>query len=165
MVVKNQNIASIARRIARAKFELNKSGSSNQNEFELADIVRQESYLADLLGYLNYIVAQTPLDLPESRPDDFAVEDPVKYELMENEAGNDLMGMYDGLEQEVLNCVSASRYSGMNRFDEKRMRDAIAATQAFIANYIRVLTPIDYPESSPMRAGTGQGRSGVIQHS
>lgn len=160
--VRNKTVMSLARKFARARHELHHSGSANHQTFEDADIVRHMSYLDDIVGYLNYAQNRKPLDQPKARPQEFEIPDPIKFPLVENEAVNDLNQMLYDMEVEVSHCPSNSRAGGLSPFDEKRLLEAVNDAKDFIMNYAAKLTPLDFPESSPMREKVGQGRSGVM---
>lgn len=159
--VRNKTVMSIARKFARARYELNKSGSANHQTFEAADIARQLSYLDDVVGYLNYAQNRKPLDQPKARPQEFEIPDPISYALVENEAVNDLNQMLFDMEIEISHCPSNARAGGLSPFDEKRLLTAVDDAKDFIMNYAAKLTPLDFPESSPSREKVGQGKSGV----
>ena len=68
MEVYNDDIAGVYRRINRFLEELQKSASSNVSDVNKFDLDRIKSYIESLTKYIDWIIAQPQLDLPETHP-------------------------------------------------------------------------------------------------
>lgn len=161
MKVLNMDIAGVVRRLRRFRYEANKSVSAGLANTTAADMLRSKSYLIAVETYLNWVVAQPQLDLPEWSPKEIDLGDPEKIDMAENEAILDLVTMYDAFEVELTNSQSARMSTGVISHDEKRVRNLLLKMNQFLDNYVAVIQPLDLPEASPLRAMTGPGRVGV----
>lgn len=161
MQVFNDDIAGIYRRINKFLEELQKSASSNVADINDFDKTRVLSYLASLTAYVNWIVDQPLLDLPETHPKILELESPPELLPVENLMVKDLMRLFERVRDEILSSQSARNATGLISFDEKRMRAVIEKAEKFIDSYVSKVTPIDLPESSPREASTGSGRTGI----
>lgn len=161
MKVFNYQIAGLIQRLRRFRFETVKAASSGLAHVNEHDMRRAEAYLNAAETYLNWVVSQPQLDLPESSPREIDLGDPEKVDMPENEALVDLMRMYDLMEVEIGNSQSARLGDSVISHDEKRVRDLIAKMRAFLLDYVAQVLPLDLPESAPLRPQTGAGRVGV----
>lgn len=161
MLVYNMDVAGLVRRIRRFRFETCKAVSSNLAAVSGSDFERAKSYLAAVTSYIDWIVSQPYLDLPEFAPKAMELGEPEKLPAAENESIVDLMVMYDALEVEIANSQSARQATGLISHDEKRIRNVIAKMNAFLDTYVSQVLPLDLPESSPYLPMTGEGRKGV----
>jgi len=162
-VTYNHDISGIARRIHRFGFELYKSVSSAgafTNEF---DQKRMGEYLDATDVYLNHVVAQPQLDLPESHPRKIEVDLQPDDEILaiENESLADAIYYLKLANVELLNSQSSRMGAGLLPFDERRARALVEKARRLLVDYIAVVQPLDLPESSPTREMSGQGKLGV----
>jgi hypothetical protein len=161
MITYNYQIAGLISRLRRFRFESVKAASSALAHVNEHDFRRAKSYLAATVAYIDWIVSQPQLDLPESTPREIDMGAAEVVSMPENEALVDLMRMYDIFETEMANSQSARLGDSLISHDEKRARDLLAKMEAFLDNYVATIQPIDLPESAPLRAQTGPGRTGV----
>jgi site-specific recombinase XerC len=157
----NHDVAGLQRRINRFIYEMIKSVSnagSLMNEF---DQTRLATYLVAIRAYIGWVVSQPQLDLPETSPREYVLDPNPTYDMVENESIVDVVRMLELTRDEVVNSQSARNSSGLNKFDTARMLAVVDKVEAFLKNYIQTITPLDLPESSPMRAQSGPGRTGV----
>lgn len=161
MITYNYQIAGLIRRLRRFRFESVKAASSGLAHVTEHDLRRAKSYLAAATAYLDWVVSQPQLDLPESTPREIDLGEPEKVEMPENESLVDLMTMYELLEKEIGDSQSSRLGDSIISHDEKRVRDLIAKMSAFIEDYVENILPLDLPESAPLREQTGEGRTGV----
>lgn len=161
MVVQNMDVAGVVRRLRRFKFETVKSASSGLASVSAADFTRAKSYLDAVTKYLDWIVAQPQLDLPETSPRTIDLGEGEELAIPENESLVDLVEMYNAIEGEIGNSQSARMSTGIVSHDEKRIRELIAKMGAFLDEYVATVLPLDLPESAPQRPSTGAGRTGV----
>lgn len=161
MQVYNYQIAGLIRRLRRFRFETVKAASSGLAFVNEHDMRRANSYLTAAVSYLDWVVSQPQLDLPESSPRLIELGEPEKVDMPENESLTDLMVMYDLLETEIGNSQSARLGDSIISHDEKRFRDIVSKMNLFLQNYVTPILPLDLPESAPLRAQTGAGRTGV----
>ena len=157
----NYQVAGLIRRLRRFRFESVKAASSALAHVNEHDMRRSKTYLDAAEAYMNWVVSQPQLDLPESTPREIDLGEPEKLDMPENESLVDLMVMYELLEKEIGDSQSSRLGDSIISHDEKRMRDLIAKMRAFLENYVSEILPLDLPESSPLRDQTGEGRTGV----
>jgi hypothetical protein len=161
MKVYNYQIAGLIQRLRRFRYESVKAASSGLAHVNEHDMRRAKSYLIAATSYIDWIVSQPQLDLPESTPREIDLGEAEKLDFPENESLLDLMRMYDLFEVEMGNSQSARLGDSLISHDEKRARDLIAKMEAFLDNYVAAILPMDLPESAPLREMTGPGRTGV----
>jgi hypothetical protein len=159
--VNNHDVAGIARRINRFIDELQKSVSSESSQINAYDLERSRTYLKAVEEYHNWVMSQPQLDLPETHPRQINVEDGPALVSVENESLTDLVYMLALTRDEVLNGQSARQGSGLVIFDSNRLMAIVQKMNAFLETYVSEVTPLDLPESSPMRSGAQDGRAGI----
>jgi len=160
-IVYNHDVVGAYNRMNRFLVELHRSVSAGVSLMTDADKGRLGSYLANIRGYIAWVVSQPQLDLPESHPREYVLEDQPNTPEVENEEINDLLRMFAAARDEVIRGQSPRLGSGLVAFDEKRILAAITKAEAFLSGYIALLTPLDLPESSPDAPLSGPGRTGV----
>lgn len=160
-MVYNHDIYGIVRRVDRFRAELTHAVSAGVHHFRAADLERFKKYSEALTTYVDWVVAQPQLDLPESHPQPVQVEPAPEMPNPENESIEDLVYMLDILRIELVNSQSARLPQGMISFDEDRMRAMIEKYNRMITDYIEVILPLDMPESSPKDALAPKGKLGT----
>jgi hypothetical protein len=159
--VLNHDIAGLNNRINRFIEELVKavsSGTSQTNEFDQA---RLTTYLDAIDGYHAWVLAQPHLDLPETHPREIDLGDNPATPHVENEETNDMVRILAIARDELINAQSARDASGLSKFDSARLKAVTDKVRAFLTTYIKVITPLDLPESSPDAVSSGTGRVGI----
>ena len=159
--VYNSDVAGLHRRINRFVFEMMKSASSNVSQTSEADQVRLTSYLGALRKYRDWVIGQPILDLPETNQTPLTLDQNPETPTIENESLEDVIRMFETMRDEMDNSQSARVSSNFIEFDTNRLTASIEKIQAFLENYIGEATPLDLPESSPMRDISGLGRTGT----
>lgn len=161
--VYNHDIAGLYRRINRFIVELARSTSSSGSQMSSFDQRRLATYLDAVDAYKGWVVSQPQLDLPETFPRKQPLEAaPVILDSdLENESVIDVIRMFEVARDEAINSQSARQASGMVSFDDTRLTAIIAKARSFLETYIAVVTPLDLPESSPVREMTKPGAVGV----
>lgn len=157
----NHDVAGLQRRLNRFIIEMIKSVSNSGSLMNDYDKARLSSYLVAIRAYVGWIVSQPQLDLPETSPRVFILDANPSWELLENEAIIDVIRMLEIARDEVVNSQSSRNSSGLNKFDEGRILAIVTKVEEFLSKYIDVITPLDLPESSPMRTVSGPGQTGV----
>lgn len=157
----NHDIAGLQRRINRFIYEMIKSVSNAGSLLNQFDRERLITYLNSIRVYVAWIVSQPLLDLPETSPREIQLDPNPEWDLVENEAIIDIVRMLELARDEVVNSQSARNASGLNKFDEARILAMVEKVDKFITNYIDQVTPLDLPESSPMRSAASAGKGGV----
>lgn len=159
----NHDVAGLCTRIHRFQVELKKSvssGTSLVNEFDQA---RLDSYLRAVRVYRDWIISQPQLDLPESHPRLLEVpllpDDDV--DGIENESLRDAARILNLAIIEMANSQSSRHASGLVVFDVNRLTAIVEKVQALLDNYMKVVDPLDLPESSPTYAMSGPGKGGI----
>ena len=158
MIVQNMDIAGLVRRIRRFKQEIHKSNSAGLMFTTDKDLERLNSYLAALGEYFDWMVAQPMQDFVKWHPTDIDLGDSTMMPMIENEALQDLLQMFQGLETEIGLSQSAGMHTSIMQPDETRFREITEKMQSFVDNYIAVVQPLDTPESSPKVALSGKGK-------
>jgi hypothetical protein len=161
VIVYNHDIAGLYRRLNRFINELVKSESAASSQVNTFDQARLQSYLDAIRTYQSWVVGQPALDLPETHPTEYQLEDAPVVPAMENESVWDVINLLVLTREELVNGQSARMASNLNEFDNTRLTAVIDKAQAFLTSYIQPTTPLDLPESSPMRELTGPGKTGV----
>lgn len=161
MIVNNLDVAGIIRRCRRFRYECVKSVSSGLAATTSNDVARMKSFLSAIIVYADWVVAQPELDLPESAPLSIDLGEPEELTMPENEALVDMEALWTAMDTEMGNSQSARMATGLISHDERRLRDLVGKADSFLDNYIAQVQPLDLPESAPLRAQTGAGRSGV----
>ena len=159
--VLNHDVAGLCRRINRFIVELQKSVSSGVSDMNEFDQARLQKYLDAVRAYRGWVVAQPHLDLPETHPRPVEIgPDPATPDV-ENEAVRDVVYLMELCRDEMVNSQSARNPAGFIVFDDVRAMSLVDKVQRFLDDYIKIVQPIDMPESSPMQPLSGPGILGV----
>jgi len=161
MIVYNHDVAGLYRRMNRCISELLHSVSGSTSNVNAADRDRLQTYLQAVRAYHDWVVAQPELDLPETHPRSIELETPPDTSKVENESIRDVVTMIEVARDETINGQSARNSAGLIKFDSSRLIAVIEKAEAFLKDYIETTTPLDLPESSPMREITKSGRKGA----
>lgn len=157
----NHDVAGVVPRMDRFTVELQRCVSSSTSEFNQFDQDRLGKYLGSWSGYIDWFQAQPHLDLPESHPREYNLDNEPEVIDSESEMVNDICRIISVARCELINSQSARMPARLNSFDEARQRAVIAKLEAFLSTYIVPHTPLDLPESSPAAGMTLPGRGGV----
>ena len=160
-IVYNHDVVGIYNRMNRFLVELNKSASAGVSQTSGFDQARLSSYLTNIKGYVAWVQGQPQLDLPETHPREYVLEDKPTIGEVENEEVNDLQRIFAAARDEVIASQSARLASSLVKFDEVRILAVVTKAEAFLSAYVATLTPLDLPESSPDAPLGGPGRTGV----
>ena len=161
MEINNHDIVGMYNRMNRFLTEMNKSTSSQTSEVNVFDFTRVNEYLNAIDVYHGWVVGQPQLDLPETSPKTYVLEDAVVFDQVENENINDIIRMFTLSRDELINSQSARVPAGLNKFDSSRLTAVIEKIRLFLSEYVDTSTPLDMPESAPKRARSGLGRTGI----
>lgn len=159
--VYNHDVAGLHRRINRFVVEMAKSVSNSVSQFTQYDQDRLLSYLNAIRAYVNWVVSQPLLDLPETSPREYTLDSNPTWEVVENEAVVDVLRMLELVRDEIVHGQSARLSSSLIKYDVDRLNAIVDKIEAFINAYVATITPLDLPESSPMRSVATSGRTGV----
>lgn len=160
-VTYNSDVRGIVRRINRFIQEIYLSQSSGVSKSSTFDVARSVSYISAVRSYVQWVVGQPELDLPETGP--LAIDLPVNPVIpdMENESLYDLAAMLETARNELASSQSSRMSSNLIQFDQLRLEAILDKADLFITSYIQVVDPLDLPESSPQTLVTGPGKTGV----
>lgn len=162
VITQNHDIAGLCRRARRFKYEWAKSASGNVAAVSQFDADRLRSYLGGLRAYVSWVQSQPELDLPETHGERmYDLGDMEKLPQVENEAVVDMMNLFDVLELELMSSQSSRLHSKLISHDERRLLTLMDKMERFLEDYIMQIQPLDLPESSPLQAGVGAGRTGI----
>jgi hypothetical protein len=157
----NQDLVSICQRIDRFREELIKSVSSGTSQLNEFDRSRLVSYLGAINGIVDWCVSQPQLDLPESHPREYTIEDGKEEVVLENEMINDIVRMLDVARDELVNSQSSRRAASLISFDVNRVKAMLIKVADYLNSYVDTYTPLDLPESSPRAEMSGHGKKGI----
>ena len=162
MEVLNHDIDWLWNKFNRMIYELYKSVSgSTVSGMNLFDQDRLQNYITNLRGAVDHVVAQPQLDLPETHPKKYVLKDSPVTQPVDDDDVSHCIEMLELCREELANSASARQPSGLIIFDETRARAVLDKAENFLNNYIRVVTPIDMPESAPREPVSGPGRTGI----
>jgi hypothetical protein len=159
--VLNHDVDGIYRRLNRFIVEARDSTSAGMSQITASDLARLKTYTSSILAYVGWVAAQPELDLPETAPRRIALDAAPAVKLIENDDLADVLKMMIISRDEVVNSQSARRAAGMIPFDRRRLEDVVKKIDDFLANYVAKISPLDLPESSPMRDLSTPGRTGI----
>ena len=159
--VNNHDIVGLYNRINDFMLELIKSVSSQGSQMNEFDQSGLGSYLDAVDSYHAWVIAQPQLDLPETAPTIYPLRTAVETPLVENESINDLIRMMTAMRGELVNSQSARQAAGLIPFDSARLTAIVKKARTFLIDYIKPVTPLDLPESSPEIESSGVGRTGI----
>jgi hypothetical protein len=157
----NTDVFGIVRRINRFIEEIFLSASSGVSRTSSFDVNRAKSYIGAIRTYVTWVTSQPELDLPETGPRSIALPANPVIPTIENESLFDLAILFELGRDEVANSQSSRLSSNLIKFDKDRLIAILDKADAFIANYIQTVDPLDLPESSPAASMSGAGRTGV----
>jgi hypothetical protein len=152
----NTDVFGLVRRINRFITEIMKSQSSGVSQTISFDVARARSYLAAIVAYHDWIIAQPLLDLPETGPTYIDLPAKPALPLFENESLYDICVLLELARDELSNSQSSNMSSNLISFDSSRLM-----ASKFITDYVTVIDPLDQPETSPATPSTGKGITGV----
>jgi len=160
MDTNNHDVRALHSELNRYVEEVQKAQSANLAVIREADMIRFRSYLARYIEILDWVVAQPQVDLPESHPDVYVLEEFLAPDKLENEVLNTFSTLLSLARKENANSASSRGPSGLLPQDEARQRQYVAKMNALLG-MSEVITPADFPESSPRAAGITDGRGGI----
>jgi len=157
----NTDVVGIYNRVNRFIFEVTHQVSSNLSEVNQFDYVRIQSYLNAIRTYGVHIQSDPEMDLPETSPRLYALEEPPVVPKIENESLADMVRLLELMRDELLNSQSGRRAAKLVSFDFIRLNQVLDKADRFMVDFINVITPLDLPESSPKTGMTEAGRKGI----
>lgn len=159
--VYNHDISGIFRRINRFVVEARDCASNAQSRISDADLARLKTYHGSILSYVDWVAKQPQLDMPEGSLRLIALDANPVVPVIENDDLLDLITLYAACRDEAVNSQSARMPSGLLAFDRARLENIVRKADDFLTSYVAKVSPLDLPESSPMREISGPGRIGV----
>ena len=159
--VLNHDVKGLYDRLTRFYTEVGKSVSSGVSQYTAADQKRTMEYIAAAETYHKWVIDQPQLDLPESHPTPSELEELPDIPNVENESVNDIIRLFKGSIEEIINSQSARFASGFLPQDSVRFVAIMAKMRAFMTDYVAKVTPLDLPESSPEEPNSGHGKKGI----
>lgn len=160
--VYNHDVNGLYNRLNRFIVELVGSQSSGVSLTNSYDMARLASYLDSLDKYHDWVLAETQLDLPETKGLTYTLELAPVVPAMENEDLEDLVRMLVLARREVCNSQSARMGSGLPiKQDSIRLRSVTDKARKFLTQYMTPVQPLDLPVSSPLDGMTPGANHGV----
>lgn len=149
--IHNHDVVGLYDKIQRFMRELLKSQSVQVSGMIAADRQRLRTYIESLRARHAFIQAQPELDLPETHPRPYPLDPPVMLpdNGVENDAIATLLRLLEALRYELVHSQSALMGCRLQPFDSNRFVAIVDKIEAFLEDYIEVVTPLDMPESSP----------------
>lgn len=157
----NHDVAGLYRRVNRFILEMLKSVSGGGSQTNQFDQGRLQSYIDAIRAYKNWVENQPQLDLPETHPRAIALEESPATDKLENESVRDVIYLLELARDELVNSQSSRNGAGFMSFDGNRFAAVVDKTEQLLQTYIATITPLDLPESTPMRDITEHGHTGV----
>ena len=157
----NTDVVGVYRRINRFITEVMHQVSSNLSEVNQFDYARIQSYLDAVRAYGAHIQADPELDLPETSPRLYQLDEPPVVPKIENESLADMIRLMELMRDELINSQSGRRSAKLVSFDYVRLLQVLDKCDRFMADYIATVTPLDLPESSPRAMMTPEGKKGI----
>ncbi len=145
----NDDIAGIYARINKYIVECQLSASANVAAVNEFDFTRMDDYLKAMTSYINWIVDEPALDLPETHPQLVVLKPKPEILDIENLFVQDCVRMWERARDEVTASQSARNATGLIKFDAARLRAVILKQEKYMTEHIAKVSPLDLPESSP----------------
>lgn len=158
----NTDIDGFVRRANRYIMEIAKAQSSSVSGTMSFDVARAKSYISGLRKYLSYITGQPILDLPETGPTEIDLPAKIAVPPMENDSSYDLCALLKLAVDELSDSQSSRIPTNLLPFDKLRTLAILDRADNFIETFIKVVDPLDNPETSPGTPSTGSGLRGGI---
>lgn len=157
----NHDVSGFHRRINRFIVELIYSVSSSGSQLNRFDQERLQTYVGALRGYQDWVNAQPALDLPDTHPRSYALDDNPEVPDLENESVVDTIRLLELARDELAKSQSSRNAAGLTPADSLRFTAMIDKVDSFLNTYITDITPLDLPESSPQTDMSGVGQDGI----
>lgn len=161
MEVLNPDLVGVDALYNRIMEECYHCNSSSINEINKHDKIRNLSFLSALRYKFDYLEGLDELDTPKVHPRPYATRADAVVELVENEAINELLIKYGIARDELRNSASARAGSGIKGFDLTRQRALLTDIENYLTQYVENSLPLDFVESSPRRAVSPKGKTGI----
>jgi hypothetical protein len=158
VVTYNMDVLVIVRLLNRFIEEVSRSQSAGTTQATSADVTRLLSYTAATRTFVNHVINQPVLDLPETHPRTIDLPSLSEIPDMENDAFFAAAMLLETARDELIKSASTRLSSNLVPFDTTRLTAIIDKCDALVTQYIQVSTPIDLPESSPRSAMPPAGR-------
>jgi hypothetical protein len=160
--VYNHDVVGVYNRLNRFICELIGSQSSGVSMTNQFDMDRMASYLDSIDKYHDWILAESQLDLPETKGLQYTLELPPVVPALENEDLEDMVRLFVLTRRELTNSQSARVGSGLPiRQDSARLRAITDKARKFLTTYMTPVQPLDLPASSPLDGVTPTPNHGV----
>ena len=160
--VYNHDVNGIYNRLNRFIMEMIGSQSSGVSLTNSFDMVRLASYLDSIDKYHDWILAESQLDLPETKGLTYTLELAPVVPALENEDLEDVVRMMVLARREIANSQSARMGSGLPiKQDSVRLRAVTDKVRKFLTTYMTPVQPLDLPASSPLDPVSPQPSHGV----
>lgn len=157
----SMHIGGLVDRANRFIEEMQKAQAANLTNFNQFDQERLVSYLDSLEFYMDWVVAEPQLDLPETSPQVVKMNPFPDIQEHENPMITDVVRLLVRFRDELLHSQSSRQATGLVSFDEKRARAIVASLRSFMTEYVAKVNPVDLPETVPSEEVTGPGSTGV----
>lgn len=158
----NHDIAGLVRRLDRALVEVTKSQSTAISGTLPFDSVRLKSYIASAKSYRTWMSSEPFIDAPATTP--LYIEVPCFGQVltMDNDSAWDIAQLLDTAILELQSADSGRISNGFPvKEDGTRLDNTLKRIENLITTFMEKVEPMDYPESSPRFASTGQGNTGL----
>lgn len=158
----NHDIAGLVRRMDRALVEVTKSQSTAISGTLPFDNVRLKAYIASARSYRTWMSGEPFMDAPATTP--LYIEVPCYGQVvpMDNDSAWDVAQLLDTAILELQSADSGRISNGFPvKDDGVRFDRTIERIEKLLLNFMEKVEPVDYPESSPRAASTGQGNTGL----
>lgn len=159
----NLDVRDLWFRFQRAIEEVTLSVSSNSNAMRSSDVARLVANMKSLRDSATMAIKGPELDTP--------VTTPRKYELthwfddkrmLENDDLDHIKQLLVTARDELAMSTQSGRWpNGLHKFDGIRLISLLDRIDAHVKDVTLANNPMDYPETSPTREASPEGRSGI----
>ena len=157
---RNLDISGLLRRLDRALVEVTKSQSTSINTTLPFDMTRLSSYVDSAKRYRTFMTGEPFMDCPETTPLLVEVQCYGQITPMDNDSIWDIAQIIDTTMVELSRAQSANISNGFPVPQDGIRFDAyMARIEKLMSVYMAPSEPLDYPESSPRFATTGDGNN------
>ena len=158
----NHDVAGLVRRLDRALVEVTKSQSTAISGTLPFDNARLKTYITSARSYRAWMSAEPFMDCPATTP--MFIEVPCYGQVltMDNDSAWDVAQLLDTAIMELQSADCGRISNGFPvKEDGVRFDNTIKRIENLLLNFMEKIEPVDYPESSPRFASTGQGNTGL----
>jgi hypothetical protein len=156
MNTKNLNISTLHNMLGKIYHEVAGTVSQDVSHMRTPDVVRLESYVAELESYKKHVMSQDPVDWPHAHKMLIELKELPAPTEQENTTIHELLYIIQIMDVEIVKSQSKDLPAGMYKFDSDRFDKNIDYVRSLIT-HVKNATPTDRPESAATQFDQEQG--------